>query len=175
MDQSLIANGYFRNLYWVQPGVLLAGQYPGSPYNEDETRRKLNLLLDLGVRHFIDLTAPGAAVPYDPVLRELSGWLNLETDYQRCAIADYSVPPVETMVKILDAVDAAVQRGGAAYVHCWGGLGRTGMVVGCHLARHGLSGKQALKRIAQLRTGLANNSPETDAQCALVLGWQTGQ
>jgi len=165
MDQPLNANGLFRSLYWVQPGSVLAGQYPGSPYNEDETRRKLNLLLDLGVRHFIDLTAPGAAVPYDPVLRELSGWLNLETDYQRCTIADYSVPPVDT----------AVQRGGAVYIHCWGGVGRTGMVVGCHLARHGLSGEQALERIVELRSGLANQSPETDAQCALVLGWQPGQ
>jgi len=72
-------------------------------------------------------------------------------------------------------VDAAIQRGGAVYIHCWGGVGRTGMVVGCHLARHGLSGEQALERIVELRSGLANQSPETDAQCALVLGWQPGQ
>ena len=175
MLPPLIANGVFKNLYEVEAGKLFAGQYPGSPYNEEETRRKLGYLLDLGVRHFIDLTAPGAAAPYDPVLRELNAWLNLDADYQRCTILDYTVPSIEDMIRILDTVDAAVQRGGAAYVHCWSGVGRTGMLVGCYLARRGLSGVQALARITELRRGLEKDSPESDAQRALVRAWQVGQ
>jgi hypothetical protein len=42
------------NTYWVVPGKLLAGEYPGAPDSE-ETRRRLRRFLAAGVRHFIDL------------------------------------------------------------------------------------------------------------------------
>jgi protein tyrosine phosphatase len=59
-------------------------------------------------------------------------------------------------------------------VHCWGGVGRTGTVVGCWLVRHGLAGGDALARVEALRatTPKANRpSPETDTQRDLVRGW----
>lgn len=34
----------------------------------------------------------------------------------------------------------ALAAGQTVYVHCYGGIGRTGTVVGCWLVRHGLSG-----------------------------------
>ena len=34
------------------------------------------------------------------------------------------------------------------YVHCWGGIGRTGTVVGCWLVRHGMTGDEALAEFA---------------------------
>ena len=43
------------------------------------------------------------------------------------------------MVSILDAIDDSVKVGKPVYVHCWGGVGRTGMVIGCWLLRHGLA------------------------------------
>ena len=38
---------------------------------------------------------------------------------------------------MLDAIDDQLENGGNVYVHCWGGKGRTGTVVGCWLIRHG--------------------------------------
>jgi len=57
-------------------------------------------------------------------------------------------------------------------VHCLGGLGRTGTVVGCFLVRHGLSGAQALETIQLLRRTTPNAdspSPEAEMQRWMVL------
>ena len=44
----------FDRSYWVIPGKLLAGTYPGDK-DPAEARRKLQGLLDCGVRHVINL------------------------------------------------------------------------------------------------------------------------
>ena len=35
------------------------------------------------------------------------------------------------MVAILDSLDTAIADEHTIYLHCWGGIGRTGTVVGC--------------------------------------------
>ena len=78
------------------------------------------------------------------------------------------------MKEILDLIDSEVFEGRSVYIHCFRGLGRTGIVVGCLLSRHGLSGAEALKRIPELRKGLAGDfreSPENDSQRQFILNW----
>jgi len=43
--------------YWVEPGVVLAGEYPGS-WDTSVAETKVNLLVDHGIRTFVDLTMP---------------------------------------------------------------------------------------------------------------------
>jgi protein-tyrosine phosphatase len=77
-------------------------------------------------------------------------------------------------VRALGASDSAREQGLGVYLHCWGGIGRTGTVVGCWLVRHGASGSAALDRIAELHGATpdgARRSPETEAQREAVLGW----
>ena len=53
------------------------------------------------------------------------------------------------------------------YVHCWGGIGRTGTVIGCLLADDGLPADAALEQIAQWRsiTRKAHHAaPQTEQQ-----------
>jgi protein-tyrosine phosphatase len=76
------------------------------------------------------------------------------------------------MRRTLDMIDAELAAGGVVYVHCRGGCGRTGMVVGCHLVRRGLAGEVALARVEELCGG---SCPETDEQRAMVLGWRVGE
>jgi hypothetical protein len=55
-----------------------------------------------------------------------------------------------------------------------GDIGRTGTVIGCYLVQQGMDGQDALDCIAQLRRGTPEgkiSSPETGAQCQMVLGW----
>ena len=39
------------------------------------------------------------------------------------------------------------------FVHCWGGIGRTGTVIGCVLADEGLDYDAIIERLASLRRG----------------------
>ena len=81
------------------------------------------------------------------------------------------------MSDILDAIDEALARGRVVYVHCWGGIGRTGTVVACWLRRHGRTGEQALAELAGFWTNMqkrhrAPRSPETAGQVAWVHAWE---
>jgi protein-tyrosine phosphatase len=97
----------------------------------------------------------------------------------RIPIPDLTSPTPALMVTILDRIDQAISQEKPIFVHCWGGKGRTGSVVGCFLARHGkASGQDALKRIVQLRCNDPKSherSPETHDQRAMVRSWGKGK
>lgn len=101
-----------------------------------------------------------------------------EVQWERHPIVDVSIPKSpEQMTGILDAVDAALDSGDIVYVHCRGGIGRTGTVVGCWLVRHGLTGEEALAQVDEWWRGMAKArpgrcSPETYEQRQYVLGWR---
>jgi polymorphic toxin system DSP-PTPase phosphatase-like protein len=153
--------------YWVSPGRLLAGAYP-APGGEAEAREALRRLGEAGVTVVVDLTEEGeyGLPPYTAHLKGMRA--------ARRSIADFSAPSAEEMREILDLLDAELDAGGVVYIHCYGGRGRTGTVVGCHLVRQGQTGEEALATIARLRAeaGCSGDSPETDEQRALVLGWE---
>lgn len=160
------------------PGKLIAGAYPASKYFEEETRQKLDKLLTAGVSLFLNLTQEGEMPPYDAPLAEIAGWLDRPAIHQRMAIPDMTIPEPAQMALILDSIDAAMRAGKVVYVHCYAGIGRTGTVVGCYLARHGMDGAEALNTIALLRSGITNGwvrSPETDEQVEYVLAWEKGK
>jgi len=164
----------FASSYWVEPNRLLAGGYPAARYFDEQTRTRLGSLLDCGITCIIDLTKEDEMPSYQKILQEQAGWRGIEVNYYRYPLQDYSLPTRDQMKTILDSLDEALARGRGVYVHCWGGIGRTGTVVGCWLVRHGLSGKAALKRIKALRQNVPGGyaSPETDAQVEFVETWK---
>jgi hypothetical protein len=81
------------------------------------------------------------------------------------------------MTTILDAIDSSLAGGRNIYLHCWGGIGRTGTTVGCYLVRHGLTGVQALAQIAEWWKDVPKSvyyprSPETDRQVEFIMKWE---
>ena len=166
------------NSYWVQPGRFAAGEYPGAS-NPQSAARKLRALLDAGVDHFIDLTESGEPLErYDHVVKEEARLLGKEVKLERHSIVDVSIPRnPEHMERILDAIDSALDSGGTVYAHCWGGIGRTGTVVGCWLVRHGATGEEALAQVSEWWSEMekfhwSRSSPETHEQREYVLGWR---
>ena len=167
--------------YWVERGKLFAGEYPRTLY-EESSREKLRALLRAGVRQFVDLTEPGELThagplkPYDELLASLARGMGVAWAVERISIRDMSVPDPRTMQRILDTIDAAADAGLPVYVHCWGGFGRTGTVVGCWLLRHGRATRSTvLDTIAALRAGTAYadfSSPQTAEQCEFVRRWR---
>lgn len=163
--------------YWVIPGRFLAGEYPAGS-SDLESRKQLTALLAAGFDTFVDLTRPDELQPYHKTLAEESSQLGLATTYQRFPIGDFGLPTRPQMTEILDSIDAALAAGHKVYLHCWGGIGRTGTIVGCHLVRHGKSGVEALRQLAAWwhavpKSASYPHSPETEAQREFILTWLT--
>ena len=149
---------------------LLAGEYPGAVDPADAATR-IGRFERHGVTHFVDLTHPADLL--EPYERHLAAARRLPH-----AIVDMGVPTIPALTRILDDIDAVLAEGGSAYVHCWGGIGRTGTVVGCWLVRHGLDEGDAIARIAALRRRVIDArmpSPQTTAQRELVRAWKHGR
>ena len=97
----------------------------------------------------------------------------------RFPIVDTSVPhSPELTAAALDAIDEYISQGQTVYVHCMGGIGRTGTIVGCWLARHGHTGQAALDRLRELWRACPkseyNRSPERREQEWYILEWKEG-
>ncbi|KAF8060743.1 protein-tyrosine phosphatase-like protein [Lyophyllum atratum] len=167
------------NSYWATP-LLLACEYPWTPKNPHKP--KLDALLRAGVRTFIDLTEPGELISYFPALPARASLLGIDKsgiEYHRFPIRDRSLPEsLEHMYGVLDVLRDNEARGRVSAVHCRGGIGRTGMVIGCWLVEGGYagSGEEALGIIArEWRTvekcGRYPHSPETGSQFEYVLNF----
>jgi ADP-ribosylglycohydrolase len=157
------------NSYWVLPGRLLAGEYPGGATVE-LTRERLSRLLEAGIDCFMDLTQPQEIAPYEPALPA-------GVQYLRRSIVDPATPATAgEMLEILECLRRALREGRVIYLHCRAGIGRTGMVAGCLLAEHGLSGAEALEELNRLwrqcaRAGVWPSVPETPEQVEYVRRW----
>lgn len=161
LHQSYYLNGY-----------LFAGEYPG---DKDETvaRQKINHMVHFGVKHFVDLTEEGELKPYDHLLPE-------GTTYLRFPIPDCGVPQsIESVNRLLDKISDFEKMDGYTYIHCWGGVGRTGTIVGCLKARElqqSGSGYDALTVLRNFFRDMPKSAyrktPETAEQEAFVRAFE---
>ncbi len=175
----------FSHSYWVVPGRFLAGFYPGDR-SAIVMDRKLEALLDCGIRHVINLMEENELdicgelfMPYHSRITWLGAERGVRVTCERIPVKDLGVPSQKTMKSILNSIDASLGAHLPVYVHCWGGVGRTGTVVGCWLARHGhAEGEGVLGRIIELRSNEAKAhraSPETGAQRNMIRIWHKGE
>src|SRR5215813_11024053 len=162
--------------YWLVPSKLLAGEYPGAR-TKDEARRKLRSFLDAGVTFFLDLTEEDEGLePYAPLLQEEATARERKVVHRRLPISDLDVPTTERMSEIQQTIATALESGQTVYVHCWGGIGRTGTVLGCYLVEHEVSVAEALAEIQRRRRGTRDGwkkSPQTPAQVDFVKRWRS--
>jgi hypothetical protein len=171
----------FNQAYWVRPALIMAGCYPGAE-DHAQAHRQLKGLVDCGIRHVINLMETDELnrfgrpfVPYEGLMQAIAKDAGCSISFDRMPIKDGGVPPRIEMGRILDIIDTCIEANRPVYAHCLGGLGRTGTVVGCYLARHGFSsGRNVIKLIRDLRRKTLThdlNSPETNQQIDLVESW----
>ena len=161
--------------YWAEPGKLLAGEYPRE-LEEAPSRAKMAALKDAGVALFVDLTEENEPARGGIPLAPYAQWA-APAAHMRFPIVDECAPETpERTVAILDAIDECIAAGKIAYVHCWGGVGRTGVIVGCWLARHGKPGRPALERLRALWRNNPKSQwmrvPNTRIQEKYILDWR---
>ena len=145
----------------IEPGRLIAGRHPCA-LDPENAAREVRDLLDAGVTLFLDLTQNGELEPYASLVDEPARYVNRP-------VSDFSIPTRANLVATLDEIDAELAGGGIVYVHCWAGCGRTGVVVGSWIVRHGVDPREALRRIAEAR---GPGCPQTLEQRTFVLDWQ---
>ena len=143
---------------------IYAGEYPRNK-DRESSLVKLKQFESFGITHFVDLTEEGELAPYEDMLH--SG-----ASYQRFPIRDVSIPKSteevrKLVLRIIDIVhndpDAKV------YIHCWGGVGRTGTIVGCLLSElYQLSYDETMTKLEELFSACPKSAyrrtPETAGQ-----------
>jgi hypothetical protein len=175
-----------ENAYVVPGTRLVAGEYPGMAWGTPRTMRdvRLQAFLDAGVSAFLDLTHDDDPLDqYAPRLMELAAQAGVHAVHDSLSILDMDVCDDAHMTKVLNAIDARLAEGHGVYVHCWGGVGRTGMTIGCWLVRHGMDGEAALELVRELFSTMSeqklrrfgpNGSPQTEEQREMVRRWTIG-
>ena len=168
--------------YWIIEGKFLAGAYPGSP-DQAKHRQRIEELWQAGIRTFINLVEKDETNNsgksfrrYDSILRDLTREANDQAAHLRFPVLDLSIPTVDGMRSILDAVDLSLQADRPVYLHCFGGVGRTGTAVCCWLLRHGAAQPHnVVKLLYDLRQAdhetRDRKAPETNEQIAFVEEW----
>lgn len=170
------------NHYQVQEG-LFAGEYPGHP-NPKVADARLRELVDRGIVTFIDLTTAADArlglLPYEPHLAALDETGAPGLKRHSFEIPDMGIPSgPEVMRGVLDLIRAEIEAGRTCYVHCWGGIGRTGTAVACWLREQGLDAETALAEVQRLyethmderKRARYPRSPQQPAQLRYVRDW----
>lgn len=148
---------------------LYAGEYPGDK-NPDVAKEKLEAMHRFGVRHFIDLTEEGELCPYEHLLKP-------DTSYLRFPIKDLGAPEsVEQVYILVRKIEELMRGDGYVYIHCWGGVGRTGTIVSCYMAKfledYNPTAETIINRMRagykEMPKSLYRKSPETREQVAFI-------
>ena len=161
--------------YWVVPGRLLVGEYPGS-HSRADAMEKLRLFLAAGVTCFIDLTQPQELPSYEALL-PFATPSGRRVEYLRLPITDHGLPEdPSVMDHILATLDRALAGGHVVYVHCRAGIGRSATVAGCWLANRRRDAAQAYAELQDLWQQSSQSPywprvPETEAQQEFVRRW----
>ena len=160
-------NHPLKQSFYVGENVY-AGEYPGA-IDEPVAKAKIRQMTQFGVRHYIDLTEEGELRPYAHLLPS-------DTTYTRFPVPDVSVPKsIDEVKTLIEHINELSERNdGYVYIHCWGGVGRTGTIVACYLAQH-MEHPSLENTLLQLRTLFAEmpksayrRTPETKEQVQFV-------
>ncbi len=171
----------FTQSYWVFHRKFLAGCYPGDRHPR-QMDIKLWGLVRSGITRVINLMeadekdhSGSPFVDYTAALSDLAARSGRCIRCDQFPIPAMSTPTPAVMKQVLSALNEELAAGGTVYLHCWGGKGRTGTVVGCYLVESGITdGRGALDRIESLTSHARiffRRTPQTPEQCNFVLNW----
>lgn len=161
-------------MYSVIPRKVYAGEIPSS-IDDFLMENKIKKLNELGITSIINLTESNEKNFQGLRLKSYEEKLPTHIQMHRFEIKDLDIPSIELMKNIQKKIKALLDNNEVIYIHCWGGIGRTGTVIGCFLIEHeiilpenAIGLIQFLKRNTTIRD---RNSPETIAQEEFIEKW----
>ncbi len=114
-----------------------------------------------GIRQVVSLLETQEANRLD-LAREALWCQNAGMDFTHLPVTDHHTPPdINTFARQAEACHRALQAGHDVAVHCFAGIGRTGLLAAAILMREGLGVDQALLRLTRAR---GVRMPETRSQ-----------
>lgn len=156
-----------RNSYKVDERIY-AGEYPATS-NETLGRKELSRFVKFGITHFIDLTEGGELSPY-------SQWLPSGCTYTRFGIKDCGTPrSMQEVTELLETIISTIKsdKNAKIYIHCRGGIGRTGTIVGCYYAmllkNYTLANNLLQKQFSESPKSTFRRTPETLQQSQFIM------
>jgi atypical dual specificity phosphatase len=139
------------DLTWVIPGEVAAMSRPGSGVG---LARELQALRELGLKRILTL----AERPLGVGLGRLPF-----SKLHHLPIEDFSAPPQGVLEWAVEFIDEARRDGEPILVHCYMGLGRTGMVLACYFVHEGRTAEEAIEHIRDLRPGSVECTVQVEA------------
>lgn len=145
-----------HNFSWIIPEKLAGAALPGGAYVhlEDYTRSDLKELYDLGVRCLVSLTDMPAFFA-TACGREGLRWICFPID-------NFDIPRDNAAFSFLiGEIQNSIARGVPVCVHCFAGIGRTGLVLAAAAGRLlNLGGREAIRYIKERRTAFDTREQE---------------
>ncbi|MBO5698892.1 MAG: dual specificity protein phosphatase family protein [Bacteroidaceae bacterium] len=145
-----------------------AGEYPVWEWEQGARIRQLKLFTDFGINYFLDLTENGEMPPY-------ASFLMNNIARHTFPIPNGCVPySAKLVVDLFRTIDEVLNKPGTKlYIHCHGGVGRTGTIVACYYIY--FKGMPADDALAEMRRRYATHgrsvwmsAPETEAQLNFI-------
>ena len=140
---------------WIDKPLLAAMARPDSPDELEWLRRN-------GIEVLVSLTE-------EPLRRDWvddAGLLVVNVP-----VEDMDAPTPAQIERCVSTIRRANERNMGVGVHCTAGLGRTGAVLACYYVDKGLSAREAIAKVRELRPG----SVETDGQEEAVERYARGR
>jgi hypothetical protein len=175
-------NAPFFQSYWAVPGKILAGCCPGG-FDAGMLHEHVTGIIDSRVTLIVNLMEVSESdllarffEPYEHLLLDSAKAQSCTIRVERYPIRDRSVPTKKMMALILRSIRSELDAGGVVYLHCLGGIGRTGTVVGCYLVEQGhLNALEGLAELTQGATDYFWPTAQTEEQRDFVTNWKPGQ
>ena len=165
LDLTMKPTGYS---YRVDLNVW-AGEYPVWDWDDSIGRMQIQLFTDFGINFFIDLTESGEMPPY-------AQFLSPSIERYRLHIPNRGTPAaVEDVVRLFQVIEYTLSDKPFTniYIHCLGGVGRTGTIVACYYIY--FKQMAADEALAEMRRMFSSHEravwmsvPETEAQIDFI-------
>ncbi len=132
------------NFAWVEEGRLARGMQPAlmlAAYHELRASGFTAVLSLRQAQEYLDEDRRRYRVTEERALCRAAGLRLVHVP-----LSDYQAPRPSEMVRALAAVHRELAAGEVLYVHCFAGVGRTGLVCGAWQMLRGMSGDEALRQ-----------------------------
>ena len=165
LDLTMKPTGYS---YRVDLNVW-AGEYPVWDWDDSIGRMQIQLFTDFGINFFIDLTESGEMPPY-------AQFLSPSIERYRLHIPNRGTPAaVEDVVRLFQVIECTLSDKPFTniYIHCLGGVGRTGTIVACYyIYFKQMAADEALAEMRRMfsshERAVWMSAPETEAQIDFI-------